>query len=99
VPLRRAVALKPSFQTDPLNVRFPMVDLEDKSKVVWAQVSDLVLRDRAFRDRVKIGLDKASLFAQYRIRIEELASDLYDQGAYRVWPDGMITVRIPNGML
>jgi hypothetical protein len=87
------------IELDLLDVHFPMVDVTYDSKVVWGEVSEHALRERAFRDKVKASLGKAALFAHYRALIEGLTSELYDKGIYERWPDGRVTVRVTNGML
>jgi hypothetical protein len=86
-------------ELDILTVRFPMMDGE--GKLVWGEVSDLALRERAMRDGVK-GEDKLLkrvLFEHYRQLLEALASELFDEGKYATASDGAIVVRVPNGRL
>jgi hypothetical protein len=47
--------------------------------------------------KVKTGHGKPELFERYRTVAESLASDLYDQGAFRAWPDGRIAESWPYG--
>ena len=94
MPLRRAVFQKPVTELDIHTVRFP---LADRDKLVWGEVSDTALRERAMLDEIKTGLEKAALFERYRVMLEMLASELYDEGKRFTQPDGTIVVRVPNG--
>lgn len=96
MPLRRAIFLEPITDLDISTVRFPMIDGD---KVVWGEVSDFALRERAMRDEVKTGLEKKALFERYRTFLEMLASELYDEERRQVDPDGTTVVRVPNGRL
>jgi hypothetical protein len=75
MPLRRSTDHQPIIDLDILTVRFP---LTDGKQIVWGEVSDLALRERAIRDEVKDGLEKRALFDRYRSVLEMLASDLFD---------------------
>jgi hypothetical protein len=99
MPLRRAVSFEPVLQPDADYVHFPTFDVADQSKVVWGRISAGALRRRALREKVKTGHGKPELFERYRTVAESLASELYDKGSFRVWPDGRITVHIPDVML
>ena len=94
MPLRRAIIREPIVELDINSVRFPLLDGE---KLVWGEVSDHALRERAMRDEIKTGLEKAALFARYRTLLEMLASELYDENKRFTEPDGTIVVKVPNG--
>jgi hypothetical protein len=95
MPLRRAVFREPIVDLDVHSVRFP---LADGDQLVWGEVSDLALRERGIRDEIKTGLEKAALFERYRVLLEMLASELYDEGKRITHPDGTIVVKVPNGV-
>jgi hypothetical protein len=95
MPLRRAVFREPITDLDIATVRFPMADGD---KLVWGEVSDLALRERAMRDGVRTGLEKKALFERYRNFLEGLASEAYDTG-HGEDKDGTVVVRVTNGML
>jgi hypothetical protein len=93
MPLRRAFFHNPITDLDIHSVRFP---LADGDKLVWGEVTDHALRERALRDEIKTGLEKAALFERYRVMLEMLAGELYDAGKWLAQPDGTIVVRVPN---
>jgi hypothetical protein len=96
MPLRRSTDHQPIIDLDILTVRFP---LTDGKQIVWGEVSDLALRERAIRDEVKDGLEKRALFDRYRSVLEMLASELFDDRKSMTAADGATVVRVTNGML
>jgi hypothetical protein len=58
MPLRRSNNHQPSF-VDIQNIRFPLTD--DGKRIIWGQVSDLALRERAMRDEVKRRLGEGKI--------------------------------------
>jgi hypothetical protein len=96
MPLKRSDAHQPSIEWDIYTVRFPLTD--GNENIIWGEVSDLALRERAFRDELKNDLEKRALFDHYRLMLEGLASELFDEGRYRN-KHGRTVVRVPNGRL
>jgi hypothetical protein len=97
MPLSRVNSREPIIGLDIHSVRFP---LTDGKTLIWGEVSDLALRERAMRDEVKTGLEKRALFERYRQILEGLASELFDEG--KLTEDkslGVLVVRVPNGSL
>jgi hypothetical protein len=97
MPLSRVNTREPIIGLDIHSVRFP---LTDGKNLIWGEVSDLALRERAMRDEVKTGLEKRALFERYRQILEGLASELFDEG--KLTEDkslGVLLVRVPNGSL
>ena len=97
MPLRRARTVEPMVDLDLLSVRFPMVDAKSPaSQIVWGEVTDFALRERAAADGVTTGLEKAALFERYRLTLEGLASELFDEGRQFNDASGMVVVRVVN---
>jgi Protein of unknown function (DUF1488) len=97
MPLSRVNSREPIIGLDIQSVRFP---LTDGKRLIWGEVSDLALRERAMRDEVKTGLEKQALFERYRQLLEGLASELFDEGKFA--EDkllGILVVRVPNDRL
>jgi hypothetical protein len=97
MPLSRVNSREPIIKIDIQSVRFP---LTDGKSLIWGEVSELALRERAVRDEIKTGLEKWALFERYRQILEELASELFDEG--KMTEDktlGVLVVRVPNGKL
>ena len=95
MPLRRDPNHQPIAESDLQTVRFP---LTDGSQLVWGEVSDLALRERAARDKLK-PLEKRALLEHYRKILEKAASQLFDEGKFGKAADGATVVRVPAGRL
>jgi hypothetical protein len=95
MPLRRAAYHEPIV--DKFHIRFPMLD--DGDNLVWGEVSDYALRQRASLDGIESSLEKAALFERYRSLIEKRASEFHDQGKTFVAPAGTRFVQVPTGTL
>ena len=94
MPLTRVNIREPVIGLDIQSVRFP---LTDGKSLIWGEVSSLALRERAMRDEVKTGLEKRALFDRYRQILEQLASELFDDGkSGKEESTGTLVVRIPN---
>jgi hypothetical protein len=97
MPLSRVNSREPIIKVDIQSVRFP---LTDGKSLIWGEVSELVLRERAVRDEVKTGLEPWALFERYRQILESLASELFDEGELTEDKSlGVLVVRVPNGKL
>jgi hypothetical protein len=97
MPLSRVNTREPIIKIDIQNVRFP---LTDGKSLIWGEVSELALRERAMRDGIKTGLEKWALFERYRQILEGLASELFDDGKLAEDKSlGVLVVRVPNGKL
>ncbi len=94
MPLSRVNSREPIIKIDIQSVRFP---LTDGKSLIWGEVSELALRDRAMRDEINAGLEKWALFERYRQTLEGLASELFDEG--KLTEDkslGVLVVRVPK---
>jgi hypothetical protein len=95
MPLRRAVLQQEPRFDHPSIIRFPMIDGECPSEIVWGEVSDFILRARAVRDG-KEGLLRRKLFEQYRLTLEGLASEAYDDERTGLASDGARIVPVDD---
>ncbi len=93
MPLKRGNAHQPSIEWDTYTVRFPLTDGDEH--IIWGEVSDIALRERAFRDELQNDLGKRALFDHYRPVLERLARDLFDEGKYQN-KHGRTVVRVPD---
>ena len=77
----------------------PLRSVDGKS-LIWGEVRELALRERAMRAEIKTSLEKRALFERYRQILEGLVSELFDEG--KLTRDkllGVLVVRVPNGKL
>jgi len=97
MPLRRATYHEPILDESIFHIRLPMLD--DHDRLVWVEISDYALRQRAMLDGAKTDLGKSALFERYRTLIEKRASEHYDQGKAIARSDGTRFVQVPTGVL
>jgi hypothetical protein len=97
MPLRQNTSREPIVELDIQTVRFPLT--RDGTDIVWGEVSDHALRERAMQDGIRQGLEKRELFNRYRQLLEMLASELFDEGKFVTDASGNVIVLVPNGRL